>query len=460
MARAESVDEPLAERGGALAEFGAAAGREETMARAELVDRAMWPARARAALGRLPAGAVEEARASVRRGLESAGAVEDRRAWLDNIWLEARLVAPLLLEEDWPSPAPPVPVEDGAVHADLAGPDLEAFSRLWSTLTVEPYKREVAAEGLPVEPGERSVEGMAAERLAAEAQVWRLPVTPYRCLADATRALSAAPDRLTPPSIAAASRVRRDGPMTPDDGAPSQVRVPRGDGATIRVRKDEPARRWRGRDQPLVVDLTALWAGPLATALLADLGADVVKVDPAARPDGLARHRAFHHHLNSAKQVVDLDLRDDSDRRRFEALLDRADLLIDSFSRRVMPNFGYGRPALAARWPRLAALSITAFPASAAEADWIAYGPGVHAAMGLGDRGPGRSFDPAPVAYPDALAGLAAFASAAELLARGPSAPASAEVSLAATVTPLTRLAAGVGGYLRAPLPRIASTVG
>ena len=61
--------------------------------------------------------------------------------------------------------------------------------------------------------------------------------------------------------------------------------------------------------------------------------------------------------------------------------------------------------------------------------------------MGLGDRGPGRSFDPAPVAYPDALAGLAAFASAAELLARGPSAPAGAEVSLAAAVTPLTRLA-------------------
>lgn len=415
-------------------------GREGAMSPAEFGDRAIWPARARAALGWLPAGTIEAARVSVRRGLESAGAVEDRRAWLDDIWLEARLVAPLLLEEDWPSPAPPVPVGDGAVHADLAGPDLEAFSRLWSTLTVEPYKREVAAEGLPVEPGERRVGGMA-ERLAAEAQVWRLPVTPYRHLADATRVLVAAPDRLTQPSIAAASQVRRDGPMAPDDGAPSQVRVPRGDGATSRVRKDEPARRWRGRDQPLVVDLTALWAGPLATALLADLGAEVVKVDPAARPDGLARHRAFHHHLNSAKQVVDLDLRDASDRRRFEALLDRADLLIDSFSRRVMPNFGYGRPALAARWPRLAALSITAFPASAAEADWIAYGPGVHAAMGLGDRGPGRSFDPAPVAYPDALAGLAAFASAAELLARGPGAPASTEVSLAAAVTPLTRLA-------------------
>lgn len=410
----------------ALAEFGdRAAGREGPMARADCVDEAAWPARARAAIDRLPAGTVEAARASVRRGLEAAGAAGDRRVWLEDIWLEARLVAPLVLEEDWPSPAPPVPVGDGAVHADLTGPDLESFGRLRSALAVE--------------PGERSEDGGAAERLAAEAQIWRLPVTPYRRLADAARALAVPPNRPTPPDVAAPSQVRGDGPTASDNGPSVRVRAVRGDGAASRVRRAEPTGR-RGRDQPLVVDLTALWAGPLATALLADLGAEVVKVDPAARPDGLARHRAFHHHLNSAKQAVDLDLRDDSDRRRFEALLDRADLLIDSFSRRVMPNFGYSRPVLAARWPRLAALSITAFPASAPEADWIAYGPGVHAAMGLGDRGPGRSFEPAPVAYPDALAGLAAFASAAELLARGPSAPASAEVSLAATVTPLTRL--------------------
>lgn len=427
----------------ALAGFGdRAAGREEPMARVEFGDRAGWSARARAALGQLPAGTVEAARASVRRGLEAAGVAGDRRVWLEDIWLEARLVAPLVLEEDWPSPAPPVPVGDGAVHADLAGPDLESFGRLRSALAARSGERGVAAEGLSVEPGERSDQGAAAERLAAEAQFWRLPVTPYRRLADAARALAVPPNRPPPRSAAAPSQVCGDGPTAPGNGSSSRIRAARGDGAASRVRRAEPIERRRVRDQPLVVDLTALWAGPLATALLADLGAEVVKVDPAARPDGLARHRAFHHHLNSAKQVVDLDLRDDSDRGRFEALLDRADLLIDSFSRRVMPNFGYSRPALAARWPWLAALSITAFPASAPEADWIAYGSGIHAAMGLGDRGPGRGFEPAPVAYPDALAGLAAFAAAAELLARDSSTPASAEVSLAAAVAPLTHLAA------------------
>ena len=61
--------------------------------------------------------------------------------------------------------------------------------------------------------------------------------------------------------------------------------------------------------------------------------------------------------------------------------------------------------------------------------------------MGLGDRGSGQAFEPAPVAYPDALAGLSAFA-AAELLTQGPATPVGAEVSLADAAGPLIRLAA------------------
>lgn len=418
------------------------------MAQAALGDRAAWPDRARAAIGQLPAGTVEAARASLLRGLEAASTVGERRNWLDDAWLEARLVAPLVLEADWPPPAPPMPVGDGAVHANLLGPDLEAFDRLQTALVAEPDgqevleclaaepgKRQIAAERLPAEPCMRlpvkqDERGTAAERLAAEAQIWRLPVTPYRRLDQAVRAFPALPGQ--PAST---------GDETGGRGFREWVPV-QADAAGSIGGRDRQERRPRRRDQPLVVDLTALWAGPLATALLADLGAEVVKVEPSVRPDGTARHRAFYNHLNSAKQVVDLDLREDPDRRRFEALLDRADLLIDSFSRRVMPNLGYGRPVLAARWPRLAALSITAFPASAVEADWIAYGPGVHAAMGLGDCGPGRAFEPAPVAYPDALAGLAAFAAAAVLLTRSPGSPANTEVSLAAAVAPLTRQAA------------------
>ena len=84
-----------------------------------------------------------------------------------------------------------------------------------------------------------------------------------------------------------------------------------------------------------------------------------------------------------------------------------SDLVIDSFSRRVMPNLGLAPERITA-WG-VPSLSLPAFPA---DHRWqLALGPGVHAASGLGDLGDGR-VTTAVVAYPDALAGLAAFATA------------------------------------------------
>ena len=185
----------------------------------------------------------------------------------------------------------------------------------------------------------------------------------------------------------------------------------------------------------MVVDLSVLWAGPLATSLLAAIGAEVIKVDPEARPDGLRHHDEVYRYLNGNKSVVDLDLRQDADRRQFEALLERADLLVDSFSRRVMPNFGYRPADLLVRFPRLSWISIVAFPLGSAEQHWVSYGPGVHAISGLADRGTGP-FQPAPIAYPDAVAGLLAFAVAAEMLWTGTSSG-RAEISLAGALAPL-----------------------
>lgn len=184
-----------------------------------------------------------------------------------------------------------------------------------------------------------------------------------------------------------------------------------------------------------MIDLTALWAGPLATALLAELGADVIKVDGAVRPDGLRQHPAVYHELNGAKSIIDLDLRRPDDRAHFETLLGRADLLVDSFSRRVLPNLGYDWPTLSARFPWLASLSIVAFGPKCPEADWVSYGPGVHAISGLGHQ-PDGGHRPAPLAYPDALAGSAAFAAATGLLS-GARAKRRVEVSLAGAVAPL-----------------------
>jgi hypothetical protein len=292
----------------------------------------------------------------------------------------AHLVRPIELGDGWPDPTDPMPVGDGAVHADLIDDDRELLATLRSLSNHDP----------------------TAESLAAEAQSWRLPVTPYRRREHVDR----------PPETSAVSPCEHN-----------------------RAKRRALTRRCR------VVDLTALWAGPLATALLAEVGADVIKVDPAARPDALAEHPRLYDHLNREKDVVDLDLRVDDDRRRFEQLVRSADLVVDSFSRRVMPNLGYGPVELRALRPQVATLSIVAFDPNSPYADWVAYGPGVHAMSGLAETNRGADdarprFRPAPIAYPDALAGMAAFASALDALAvEGPTAHRT--VSLAGAIAPL-----------------------
>lgn len=335
--------------------------------------------RAAQVLAQLPPGTVDRFRAELARGLVAAGHV-DPGAILSEAALEQRLLAPVLLDPDWPAPTPPFPVGSGAVHADLTDDDHETFARLRSSLS---------------DDGPDAVD---PEALAAAAQEWRLPVTPYR----------------------------RPEPVWAGAMLGGAVR-------TERTAADRPEDR--PGDSPVVIDLSALWAGPLATSLLAEQGAKVIKIDSDARPDGLRERSSVYQELNGDKSIIDLDLRTERDRKRFEGLLATADLVIDSFSRRVLPNLGYGPDRLAEQHPHLRSLSIVAFPVGCPEAEWISYGPGIHAICGLG-HGPDGRPRPAPIAYPDALAGAAAFAAAAELLSGRRSAR-RVEISLAGAVAPL-----------------------
>ena len=122
-----------------------------------------------------------------------------------------------------------------------------------------------------------------------------------------------------------------------------------------------------------VVDLTHYIAGPYCTKLLADYGADVVKVE---RPDGgdpARRLGPFFHdephlegsglflHLNTNKQSMTLNLKSEAGRKVLLELVRDADILVENFAPRVMPSFGLAYENLEALNPRLVMTSISNF---------------------------------------------------------------------------------------------------
>ncbi len=123
--------------------------------------------------------------------------------------------------------------------------------------------------------------------------------------------------------------------------------------------------------QPLrgvkVVDLSTLLPGPLCTLLLAEAGADVIKIERAAGDE----MRSYEPKsgpdsvnfglLNRGKKSVALDLKSATDRELALALIDEADIVIEQFRPGVMSRLGLGYDEVAARNPRLVYCSITGY---------------------------------------------------------------------------------------------------
>ncbi len=108
-----------------------------------------------------------------------------------------------------------------------------------------------------------------------------------------------------------------------------------------------------------VLDLSRGIAGPMTTMLLADHGADVVKIEP---PEGDPfRGQLGSHAWDRGKRSAVLDLRDAADREVFLALARRADVLVESFRPGVTQRLGVDHATLAATNPRLITCSITGY---------------------------------------------------------------------------------------------------
>jgi hypothetical protein len=155
-----------------------------------------------------------------------------------------------------------------------------------------------------------------------------------------------------------------------------EVTAPAEPVAATRLDGAEPLER-----PPVVVDLSALWAGPLCTRLLADRGADVVKVESPTRPDGARRGpRAFFERLNAGKREVVCRL----DSTELRALVRRADVVVVASRSRALAHVGLVAEDIRPRvW-----LSITGYGRAV---DRVAFGDDAAVAGGLvaqDDRGP------------------------------------------------------------------------
>jgi CoA:oxalate CoA-transferase len=138
-----------------------------------------------------------------------------------------------------------------------------------------------------------------------------------------------------------------------------------------------------------VLDFSIMLAGPYCARLLADVGADVIKIEPPEGDDMRLRtplrdgHSAYFGQLNAGKRSLALDLKSPDAIRLVHQLVSEADILVENFRPGVMDRLGLGYEALHAINPRLIYCSISGYGQSGPAAERAAYAMIVHAESGF-----------------------------------------------------------------------------
>ncbi len=126
-----------------------------------------------------------------------------------------------------------------------------------------------------------------------------------------------------------------------------------------------------------VVDLSHVMAGPTCALMLADLGADVIKVEKIPGGDDTRRsvpptiggESAAFLMMNRNKRGIALDLKSEGGKRVLRRLLDQADIVVENYRRGTMDRMGFGYASLRERNPRLIYCSISGFGRTGPYAD-------------------------------------------------------------------------------------------
>ena len=217
-----------------------------------------------------------------------------------------------------------------------------------------------------------------------------------------------------------------------------------------------------------VLDLTRVWAGPLATRILGDFGAEVIKISDPRVP--LDRTSGTNNKLNRNKVNLALRLDHEEGRAMFLDLVASADVVVENFRPRVMRNFGLTYERLREARPDIVMCSMPGFGTTGEYADYPAFGPSVEAMTGLSSMMGYPSSDPrikyggfgspshsatsgeprtSSLAFPDLVAGLNSVAAIMTALHHRRRTGEGQFIDLALTEGPICQIGEHIAAYSR-----------
>ena len=163
--------------------------------------------------------------------------------------------------------------------------------------------------------------------------------------------------------------------------------------ARLPLRERDPANPgFMALDNMRVLDFTRALAGPQATQVLGDFGADIIKVEMPGKGDdsrmSLPQHRiggesAFFLALNRNKRSIAVDINSDAGREIILDLLETCDVLVENFTSRVMRRIGLDYASLKERFPRLIYCSVSAYGRTGSLSEAAGFDTPVSAEAGL-----------------------------------------------------------------------------
>ena len=139
----------------------------------------------------------------------------------------------------------------------------------------------------------------------------------------------------------------------------------------------------------VVIDLTNVLSGPFASLILSELGANIIKIEKPGGDDSrefgpfVDNQSGYYISLNRGKKSISLDLKKKNDKKIFEKILNKSDVLIDNFKPGTLEKLGFNWKYLSKKYPKLIHAKISGFGETGPLKDFPAYDIIVQAIGGL-----------------------------------------------------------------------------